>query len=151
MDECGRVIILEGDFAQVRMQRTAACEQCGMCGISTLNHVEPVIVRARNDIRAGVGDWVRVQIKPQQFLSAVSVVFLLPLGGAFLGYVVASFLAARLGLRSVLTGVAGLLVGFWLSYQRIKAVDRALRSNEDAAARIVEVVTTQDFKGALHD
>lgn len=83
MEEEGMVIKVEGNLAQVEIERKSACGACGICSSVGKN---TMIAKAKNNIGADIGDKVKLKIPPVSPLKAAFILFILPLFGLFLGY-----------------------------------------------------------------
>lgn len=105
MQETGEVISVEGGSVTVRLKRTSACERCGACRVGVSS--DEMVVTAKNECAADLHDRVRVELKAEAFLSAVLILYGLPLIGLMLGAVVGSGLGRWLG-----WGRYGALAGF---------------------------------------
>lgn len=97
MRQKASVIEVTGEIARVRVLRSAMCEGCEArsdgksCACSAmLGAAREMIVDVQNPLGATVGDDVEIETDTGSVLGYASLVFLLPLGGAFLGYLLAS-------------------------------------------------------------
>ncbi|MEG3638957.1 SoxR reducing system RseC family protein [Magnetococcus sp. PR-3] len=87
MQEQGKVVELEGDFAIIATERKSACGNCG--GESSCNTLsgglgkKPILFRAYNEAGAKRGDHVVLEIREGAFLSASFMAYLLPLIALF--------------------------------------------------------------------
>ncbi len=108
--------VFDDGTAEVFVRRESACSgdchKCSGCGAAK----ETVTVRARNAIGARVGDQVIVSSDDKQLLSAMLVVYILPLVLLLLGYFAGAWLKIAPGL-SALGGFA-LGVALILAYHR---------------------------------
>ncbi len=111
MAEKGRVIeVKDENMLTVSMTRKEACAKCRAC-IAGMTEQE-MIIEAENNCFAQVGDWVNVEISPDGFISALFIVYGLPLIGFMVGLIPSYFIlnAAGLGnVRDVLSFVIGLV------------------------------------------
>ena len=90
MAEKGKVIELNGEFATVSMTRKEACAKCRAC-IAGMTEKE-MIIEAENECYANIGDWVDVEVSPDGFISALFVVYGLPLIGFLVGLIPSYFI-----------------------------------------------------------
>ncbi len=91
MIETAKVLNLRDDgSAEVVIQRNAECGDCKIC--ASLNPDKPYSLVADNPIGAEPGELVRLEIEPRRFISAGAVLFILPLVGFALGFLLVSFL-----------------------------------------------------------
>jgi sigma-E factor negative regulatory protein RseC len=131
MKQTGVVIGIEGDKAKIKMQRHTACGDCGACQVSS-NQLN-VTLEAQNPVGAAAGDFVEVDMETMDFLSAVILVYLLPLvalvAGIFAGYY--GVLLAGVSDRTAqgIGGVVGILAAA-LSYLFIKTKEEKLKSTK---------------------
>ena len=111
MSEKGRVIeVKENDLLTISMTRKEACAKCRAC-IAGMTEQE-MIIEAENNCFAEVGDWVDVEISPDGFISALFIVYGLPLIGFMVGLIPSYFILKAVGLGNagdVLSFVIGLL------------------------------------------
>ena len=111
MEQLVRVIGHNDDgTARVAHVRESACSgdchKCSGCGAAK----ETVILTARNPIDAPVGAMVVIQSESGPVLAAAAMLYMMPLGLFFLGYLLGSLLWQRGGLGGLLAfclGVAG--------------------------------------------
>ncbi len=126
IEESGRVVELEGEFAWIEGERSTACGSCAVrkgCGTGTLARLfgqRPVRLRVINHINAAVGDQVVIGISETGLLRGSLAVYAVPLAALFAGALAGHFLAGQLwpAARDPLAiagAVAGLLAGLtWL-------------------------------------
>lgn len=110
--------ILEGDVAEISVERRAACDGCHKsadgsgCSICTLAGGNRVTkAKARNTVGAAVGDVVEVESRTGRVLFYASLVFLLPVLLAAAGYLLGVYVFL-LGELAILPAVAGLVIAF---------------------------------------
>jgi len=138
IEESGRVVAVEGDFAWIESERTSACGSCAVskgCGTSAIAKVfgrRRMQLRVVNRINARVGDDVVVGISESGLLRGSLAVYAAPLAGLFTG-ALTGHLAGRqlLAAGSDLLSIGGALGGFlaallWLRhFSRTSAKDVA--------------------------
>ena len=136
IEESGRIVAVEGDFAWVESERASACGSCAVekgCGTSAIAKVfgrRRMQLRVLNRINARVGDDVVVGISESGLLRGSLAVYAAPLAGLFAG-ALTGHLAGRqlLTTGSDLPAIAGALAGFlvallWLrNFSRTSAKD----------------------------
>lgn len=126
MAEIGKVIGMKDEnMLEVAMTRKEACAKCRAC-IAGLSEKE-MRIEAENDCFAKVGDWVEVQISPEGFITALFIVYGLPLV-AFLAGVLPSYFILKpiLGL-----GNAGDVLSFIIGLALTGIVFLWIRKNEE--------------------
>lgn len=109
MAEIGRVTKLDGDFVTVKLQRQDACGHCNACtaGVET----DDMILEAQNLCLAEEGDLVEISIEESNFLLAVIIMYIIPLGGLLVGVFLGYLLGKAIGVNEEITS---LIVGFLL-------------------------------------
>lgn len=138
IEESGRVVAVEGDFAWVESERTSACGSCAVrkgCGTSAIAKVfgrRRMQLRVLNRINARVGDDVVVGISEAGLLRGSLAVYAAPLAGLFAGAFTGHFAGRQLlASGSDLLAIGGALAGFlaallWLRhFSRTSAKDVA--------------------------
>lgn len=119
------VIQIQGEEAMVQPLSTGGCGHCdseGGCGSGTLSKMfcsnNPRHFKVRNDVRAKVGDEVRVSLPDGALLRGAMKMYVLPLLLLLVGGIAGGVLADNAALHdaySVAGAVAGLLLGFILA------------------------------------
>ena len=138
IEESGRVVAVQGDFAWVESERTSACGSCAVrkgCGTSAIAKMfgqRRMRLRVLNRINARVGDTVVVGISESGLLRGSLAVYAAPLVGLFAGALSGHFAARQLlATGSDLMAIGGALAGFlmalfWLRrFSRTSAKDVA--------------------------
>lgn len=131
----------DGELARVRVLRSAMCEGCEnrsdgkACACSVmLGTAREMIVDAQNPLSATVGDDVEIETETDAVLTYAALVFLLPIAGALLFYLITSRLFSSDGAAWIAA-----LIGFALSFLPAFFIDRAKRKKLPDI-RIVSVV-----------
>lgn len=150
MTETGRVVSVNDDAAVVAMRMSGACKKCGLC--MTSGDGKEVLLLARNDADAAMGDAVEVEISPGRVLAAAFVVYLIPVLMTVVGFLVGSAVSggSEESDLPILLAVVFLVVSFvgvWLfdvhirkSDRREATVRRVLTDEEAGEARHIEIV-----------
>ncbi|MBQ4347670.1 MAG: SoxR reducing system RseC family protein [Firmicutes bacterium] len=140
MAEKGRVINTKENLAVVKLRRTEACAKCRGC-IAGMKKDE-MLVEAENLCDAKVNDWVELELRENGFLSAVLIMYGIPLVffivGIFVGYMLISPLIPGLlpEITSLIFGCIGLaLASLWIRSREDKWKQKKYRP---VAARITE-------------
>lgn len=76
MAEMGIVTKTEGNYVELKLQRSEACRHCNACLPSLTG--KSMRIRALNACGAKVGDKVRLNVQQNGFLSAVCLLYVLP-------------------------------------------------------------------------
>ena len=138
IEESGRVVAVEGDFAWIESERKSVCGGCAVrkgCGTSAIAKVfgqRRVQLQVLNRIHARVGDTVVVGISESGLLRGSLAVYATPLAGLFAGALAGQFAGKQLlDSGSELLAIGGALAGFlaallWLRhFSRTTATDAA--------------------------
>lgn len=95
MGENGLVISVNEDLIEVKLRRNEACSKCKAC-MAGMNDNE-MIIKAKNACEANVGDMVVIELKNENFLKAVGIMYGIPcvffVIGVFIGQLLISELA----------------------------------------------------------
>jgi len=136
--EQGVVVSTSGLMAEVQFTKGPQCEGCHACdGFRSNKDLGSLL--ARNAVGARPGDRVEVEIAPSVLLTSAFLVFIFPLVGMVLGYVVATTLlgaSQSLGVLAAFVGLAAALVS-------LRLYDRAFASKKNATPVIVRTVTDE--------
>jgi sigma-E factor negative regulatory protein RseC len=126
IEESGRIVELEGEFAWIDSERSTTCGGCAVrkgCGTGAIARVlgqKHVRLRVVNRIGAVVGDRVVIGISESGLLRGSLAVYAVPLAALFAGALAGHFVGGYLGSAArdplaIAGAVAGLLAGFaWL-------------------------------------
>jgi sigma-E factor negative regulatory protein RseC len=138
IEESGRVVAVEGDFAWIESEHTSACSGCAVrkgCGTSAIAKVfgqRRIRLQVLNRIHARVGDTVVVGISESGLVRGSLAVYAAPLAGLFAGALAGYFAGKQLlASGSDLMAIGGALAGFsaalfWLRrFSRTTAKDDA--------------------------
>jgi sigma-E factor negative regulatory protein RseC len=131
LEETGRVIKVDGLQATIEMSRHSACAHCGICIAGCQDKME---ITAENRLGAGINDLVKVAISGPVILRSAFVVYMVPLFGLVLGYLVGRRIGGeKLGVALGICGV--LLVLYGLHYY-----DRKLKKENKLIVHITEIL-----------
>ena len=126
IEESGRIVDLEGEFAWIESERSTTCGGCAVrkgCGTGVIARVlgqKRVRLRVVNRIGAVVGDRVVIGISESGLLRGSLAVYAAPLAALFAGALAGHFVGGYLGSAvrdplAIAGAVAGLLAGLvWL-------------------------------------
>lgn len=136
IEETGKVIDIQDDYAWVETARVPACNACSVrrgCGTSALASVfgrRKADIRVRNVIAAAVGDRVVIGIPESGLVRGSLAVYAMPLAGLFAGALAGHFtggalLPGQTDLPAILGAVGGFTAGiYWLRhYSRTSGQD----------------------------
>lgn len=138
LEETGRIVALDGEFAWVESERTSTCGSCSVrrgCGTSAIAKVlgnRQLQLRAVNQAGADVGDQVVIGISETGLVRGSLAVYAVPLATLLGGAIAGHFLAGRFGpenpdIAAIVCALAGFLAGIaWLrNFSRRTMTDRA--------------------------
>lgn len=137
MRQVAKVIKVEGEIADVEIQRHTACKKCGGCNLGT---DKTSIVQARNLINAQAGQKVYLSMENMSVLKAASIMYMIPLFFMILGVMFAYLCADKFGYQearemwSLVFGGAFLLGTFII----IKKLEPKFSKNNTYSPEIVD-------------
>jgi len=121
IEETGRVVEIEGDFAWIESERRSSCggctahEGCGTGVIARAFGKRMVTLKVLNRIDARVGDGVVIGISETGLVRGAFAVYALPLLALFAGALCARWLAGGSEPATIAGGAGGLVAGLaWL-------------------------------------
>jgi len=127
--------VIEGNMAKIKASRHNDCENCGACpGNSAM------VLEARNDIGAKVGQHVVFEVQEINMLKAAFIVYILPLIAVGIGVLLGLRLAEHLGRDPLWFQVAGGALTFVLSVVYIKYFDSSARFDAKMQPVIVRIL-----------
>ena len=100
--------------ATIRYVRPDACAKCGACG--SLNQSGEIVLKAD----CAVGNWVRVALPDEKFVTASALAYALPLGGLAAGLLLGYFLSGK----SDLMGAVGAVLGMGVTLLILRAHEK---------------------------
>ncbi|MCL2574200.1 MAG: SoxR reducing system RseC family protein [Defluviitaleaceae bacterium] len=99
MGEIGKVIEIVGEEIVVSHRRTGACASCKICARGQDDN--EMIMRAKNDCDAEIGDYVEVELQEGALLKAVSMAYGIPLVAMMAGFVIGFLIGGEIVAFSV--------------------------------------------------
>ncbi len=133
MKEIGTVVNVDKKNIKVRMQRKSACGNCNMCGFKQGDmHVD---ITTENNLGAKLGDSVELEMETSTVLFSASIVYILPLIFALLGFLVGWLLKL-----SELAQFGCLMLGVCVGFVAIACIDKLVKKTKfnPKCTRIVE-------------
>ncbi len=131
LEEIGRVVKVEGLQAVVEMNRHSACARCGICTLGIQDKME---ILANNSLGAKVNNQVKVAVSGPVILKSAFIVYIIPLFGLVIGYLVGRSLGGeKLG---VIAGIGGVL----LVLSSLHYYDRKLKKENKLIVQITEIL-----------
>lgn len=139
MIEAGIVLHAEDGRATVRMTRTEACAECGLC--HRLAHpARELVLAAGNPRGARTGDLVRVQVPDLGVVRAAFWAYGVPTVFAVAGGAVGWVACGRAGLSAEAGAAAGGIAAMAAGYYAVGRYDRRLRKRWQGPV-IVEILS----------
>lgn len=143
--ETGQVLEVKGKNLRLQMVRNAACGSCKACSIGIDS--KSLELEAVNLCGAKKDDVVEIRLETDSFLSAVSIIYGIPLlcllAGIFVGYLVGGSLATEV---KELTAIGMGLLFMALGFLVIRSQNKKFR-REKYVPKAVRVVTPANRKG----
>ena len=145
MEERGVVIEKSPGRAQVRIERSEACEGCHGCLYSEQGKF--MVAEVVDRIGVSVGDVVRIASEGASPLGAAALLFLFPLAMLFAGYAAGAALAPVLGLGASGQGVgiAGAAILFAGSFGLLALYTRRRNKGKTEQSVVVEILERQEI------
>ncbi len=143
MEEMGEVVELrEANLALVQFKRSPICKNCNVCYLAAPSK-ELMLTEARNEIKASIGDKVRVEVEPKSILTAAFIIYTIPVIFFILGYIAGFFLSLAITqLRNIseTIGVILAFIAFGFSFLFIRLIDRRAKASKEFKPIIREIV-----------
>lgn len=139
MNQVGYVTKVDGDLAEVSVQRSSACgHNCGSCkgGCS----VQGVSIISKNVIGAKVGDYVEIRTNTEVVLKSAFILYAIPLIMLITGVLVGINIFQKVGFSNYeflgfLLGVAFL----GLSYILLRVIDRKTKQKKEISFEVINI------------
>jgi len=141
-EEEGMVTAIEGEYAMVKVIRTSSCAHCPSAGSCHIESDREILVKAKNNAGARVGQRVRLFVAPGSILAASFLLYVIPLFGLILGAVAGKLFLAHVWprLSSELLAAGAGLVAMAGTFAGIRFYDRHCRSKESFIPKIIQVL-----------
>ncbi len=95
MTEEGVVIEVLDGLARIRATRGTSCDGCAAGSMCKPLDGRDVIIEAKNDVGACVGERVEITVEPRAFLKASFIAYIMPLIGFFIGAAIGKFIGGK--------------------------------------------------------
>ena len=140
IQEEGIVIETRGKTATVQINRSSACAHCKA---GCMEQGGFMVTEAENSAGAQAGDTVRLEFNPRAALTAVLIVFGLPLAALLLGAIITAVVADMVGYgdRSQLLSIAAGAILFFLTFIPIRAYDRRVKRSGSRNVAVAEILS----------
>lgn len=143
--EFGKVLDVSDGKAKVKMQRNAACGDCGACHVSK-SQME-MTLNVDNNINAQIDDEVELNIENVDFLSAVLIMYGIPLLalvlGIFAGYYGLMALGYKIDTSQAVSAVLGLGL-MSLSFMYIKSKEKVIKNLKKYKPVMVRIISKKE-------
>lgn len=129
MQQIGKVLEIEGEFALVQFERTKACGNCKAC-MSLGDGM--AAVKIRNTLDAVPGDSVHIQLHAKSLLKATAIAYGVPLLALLLGVI----------LGSLINDVAALCMGLGfalLAFGLLKLLEPKFARMQEFSPRMIAI------------
>jgi sigma-E factor negative regulatory protein RseC len=122
----------------VRIYQSGDCGDCKLC--ESGGKPDERIIRAVNEVAAGIGDWVEVNIAPQAVIQSALIIFVLPVFALILGYMLAHYIDVQSEILKIALGISAFFATFSIIrvYDRVNATKKAFKP---AITRIIQKAT----------
>ena len=126
MEELAKVISIKNNKAKVRVERTTACKDCGMCAFKKDDlHIDLVV---DNKYNAKEGDTVYVKITDASPSKIAFIVYGIPLVllfvGLFIGKAINGALFNNVEIEEIVFGAIGMAIGLVL----VRIIDKITKN-----------------------
>ena len=141
-EEEGMVTAIEGEYALVKIVRTSSCAHCPSAGSCHIESDRDLLVKAKNNAGAAIGQRVRLFVSPGSILAASFLLYVVPLFGLVLGSIAGKVLLAHVwpNLSSELLAAGTGLAAMAGTFAGIRFYDRHRRSKESFIPKIIQVL-----------
>lgn len=140
MRHLGKILSIDGNIAEIRIAKSNKCAGCTACDMWDTKG--PLVIPAKNNVAAKVGELVEVEIAPKQVIGSSFLVFLFPILALMGGYWLGNRLAPQLQMGGEGAGILGALVFLVISFGVIYVYDRLFMKKSKTRAWIDRVVNT---------
>jgi sigma-E factor negative regulatory protein RseC len=114
MEEIGRVLELKKDKAIVSLAPSEVCHKCRVC--FTFPSEKEALAEAENAVGAKVGDTVQIVLEEKVALSAIFILYVVPLLFFFLGYIAGALVQDLLQLKGESIAILNAFIFLGLSF-----------------------------------
>ncbi|MCC7202226.1 MAG: SoxR reducing system RseC family protein [Nitrospirae bacterium] len=123
MIEEGIVVSVSDGMAKVRAVRGSSCGGCASRSMCHSSETTDVIIEAKNEAGAHVGERVEVAVGPKTFLKASFITYMLPLITFFIGAIAGKYIGGS-DVWAALAGMFTMLLCFIGVWQYNKTLQR---------------------------
>jgi len=141
MTKFGQVIAYNNEtgIATIRYARPEACEHCGACGQGGREETIDLPAQCQE------GNWVRVELPDNRFLSATFMAYVIPL----IFFVVGLLLGNSLSGGNELWAMGGSLIGLGLGVAGMKVCDKVISGKPEWTPHVAQVYEQKPDIGVL--
>ena len=144
MEEIARVVrVIDKNSAEVEIRRHSACSECGGCGHGKSENARFQVL---NPIKAQEGEIVLLEMATSNLMTAVMIIYLLPLIDLIAGYVVGTWLNTTFHFMkgegfAIICG----LIFFALTFVFVKYYDKRAGFKSGFKPRITKVIESNTY------
>jgi len=140
--EEGVVTGIEESFALVIVVRKAACAHCASAGACHIESDRDMLIRARNEAGARIGQRVKLFISPGSILAASFLLYLVPLFGLVVGAAIGKLVVAPIfaNLSSELLAAGMGLITMAAIFLGIRVYDRHRKQKDKYIPKIIQIL-----------
>lgn len=142
MREYGHVVSISEQAAVVAMRMSGECKKCGLCMKSSDG--KEVLLLAKNEVDASVGDIVEIEISPGKVIAAAFIVYMIPIIMTVVGFLIGSALVGGSEESGIPIGMA--VIFLVASFFGVWMYDKRVRRKETREATVLRVVEDEDKK-----
>lgn len=140
MKEIGHVVSVSEGAAVVAMRMSGECKKCGLCLKSSDGN--EVLLLAKNDTAARIGDRVEIEISPGRVIAAAFIVYMIPVVMTIVGFLLGNAMAG--GSEESGLPIALAIVFLVVSFLGVWMYDLRIRRIERREATVLKVLTDDD-------
>ena len=134
MIEVGTVVQKNGEDIMVLIGRGNDCDCGGACGVQS---GKGIMVQVKNPLGAKIGDRIKLEIKNTSAVTANLLVYIFPLIGMVLGYVIGNNIGVSMGLGGEWPGILGAFALMALTFGGAFLLDRITKSKRRVSIKML--------------
>ncbi len=107
----GRVVRIDGEFAEVAIPRSERCKSCGICPFSGN---DSVLLRIQMNAPVKVGDRVKIRTEDRYVILSAFILYIFPIIALLVGYLVGNLIFSS-EIFKVIFGFLSMGLSFWVN------------------------------------
>ncbi|MEW6116600.1 MAG: SoxR reducing system RseC family protein [Nitrospirota bacterium] len=142
MEEIGVVREIHGPKALIAVQKKSSCESCPGGSVCKKLGANEMMIEAVNDVKAGIGDTVRVSFRPYTYIKGTALIYGVPALMLIVGAVIGKEYLSRI-LAFLDPDIASAIGGFGLfiiSFLIIKLWSKGYESKKEDVPIVEEIL-----------